>query len=160
MMKTNDEAILPAARTEDLIVQEIADEVLVYDQRRHQAHCLNETAARVWRGLDGQSTARQVAARLSSQQGVEMSAAVVELAVDQLQRSGLLSGAQAANAVSGVSRRAMLKRVGVGAAVALPVVASIVAPRAAQAATCGGPGATCSTSSQCCSGVCSNGTCA
>ncbi|MFL6212737.1 MAG: PqqD family peptide modification chaperone [Blastocatellia bacterium] len=159
-MKINDEAILPAARTEDLIVQEMADEVLVYDQRRHQAHCLNETAARVWRGLDGQSTAHQIAARLSRQQGVEVSAAVVELAVDQLQRSGLLNGALAANPASGVSRRAMLKRVGIGAAVALPVVASIVAPRAAQAATCGGAGSACSTSSQCCSGVCSNGTCA
>jgi len=159
-MKTNDDAILPAARTEDLIVQEMADEVLVYDQRRHQAHCLNETAARVWRGLDGQSTARQVAARLSQQQGIEMSAAVVEIAVDQLQRSGLLSGSPTANSTSGMSRRAILKRVGVGAAVALPVVASIVAPRAAQAATCMGPGASCSTSSQCCSGVCSGGTCA
>jgi hypothetical protein len=162
-MRTNDETILPAARTEDLIVQEMADEVLVYDQRRHQAHCLNETAARVWRGLDGQSTARQVAARLSRQQGVEVSAAVVELAVDQLRRSGLLSGPLAENTTGDVSRRAMLKRVGVGAAVALPVVASIVAPRAAQAATCLGPGASCSSSSQCCSGVCNgapSGTCA
>ena len=158
-MRTNDEAILPAARTEDLIVQEMADEVLVYDQRRHQAHCLNETAAQVWRGLDGQSTARQVAARLSRQRGVEVSAAVVELAVDQLRRSGLLNGPLLEN-TSGVSRRAMLKRVGIGAAVALPVVASVVAPRAAQAATCLGAGAGCTTSSQCCSGVCSNGTCA
>lgn len=162
-MKRNDEAILPAARTEDLIVQEVADEVLVYDQRRHQAHCLNETAARVWRGLDGQSTAREVAARLSRQQGVEVSAAVVELAVEQLRRGGLLSGPQAADSANGMSRRAMLKRVGVGAAVALPVVVSVVAPRAAQAATCLGPGAGCSTSSQCCSGICNgapSGTCA
>lgn len=159
-MRTNDEAILPAARTEDLIVQEMADEVLVYDQRRHQAHCLNETAARVWRGLDGQSTAGQVAARLSRQQGVDVSAAVVELAVDQLRRSGLLNGPLAENPTSGVSRRAMLKRVGIGAAVALPVVASVVAPRAAQAATCLPATSACTTSSQCCSGVCSNGQCA
>ena len=162
-MKRNDGAILPAARTEDLIVQEMADEVLVYDQRRHQAHCLNETAARVWRGLDGQSTAQEIASKLSRQQGVEVPAAVVELEVDQLRRSNLLSGPLAESLAGGLSRRAMLKRVGVGAAVALPVVASVVAPRTAQAATCLGAGAGCSTSSQCCSGICNgapSGTCA
>jgi hypothetical protein len=96
---------------------------------------------------------------LSRQQGVDVSAAVVELAVDQLRRSGLLN-ASVTETPGGVSRRAILKRVGIGAAVALPVVASVVAPRAAQAATCQPTGSGCTTSSQCCSGVCSNGQCA
>jgi hypothetical protein len=159
-MKTNNEPIISAAREEELIVQEMADEVLVYDQRRHQAHCLNRTAALVWRSLDGQSTAGQIARRLSRQQGVEVSRAVVQLAVEELRRSGLLSGVQASSRTSGLSRRAMMKRVGVGAAVALPVVVSVIAPRAAQAATCLPSGSACTTGVQCCTPICNAGTCA
>ena len=160
-MKVKKEAILPAAREEEMIVQEMKGEVLVYDQRQHRAHCLNETAALVWRRLDGQSTASEVAEQVSAATGVEVSAALVEMAVEELRRSGLLAGA--AGGRSGMSRREMMKRVGIGAAVALPVVASVVAPRAAEAANCLASGAPCSTSAQCCSGLCNgapSGTCA
>lgn len=159
-MITNEEIKLPAAREDGLIMQKVADEVLVYDQQRHKAHCLNQTAALVWRSLDGKSTASQIATRLSQQQGVAVSAAVVQLAVSDLGRSGLLRGPIVAEGKSGLSRRELMKRIGVGAAVALPVVVSVVAPRAAQAATCRLSGQSCTTSSQCCSGVCSAGTCA
>jgi hypothetical protein len=159
-MKKQTEPILPAAREDDLIVQEMADEVLVYDQRRQQAHCLNPSAALVWRALDGGSTASEIAARLSQQQGVELTAAVVRLAVEELRRSGLLRGPQGGSRPSGVSRREMMKRVGVGAAVGLPLVVSVMAPRAAQAATCRASGQPCTASAQCCLGVCNAGTCA
>jgi len=159
-MKINEEMKLPAAREDGLIMQKMADEVLVYDQQRHQAHCLNQTAALVWRSLDGESTASQIAARLSQQQGVAVSVAVVQLAVEELRRSGLLRGPVVAAGKSGLSRRELMKRVGVGAAVALPVVMSVVAPRAAQAATCRASGQPCGTSAQCCSGTCQpGGTC-
>ena len=159
-MKNNQEPILPAAREDELIVQEMAEEVLVYDQRRHQAHCLNETAALVWRSLDGASTASDIAARLSRQRGVTIESAMVQLAVEELRRNGLLHGPVAANGKSGLSRREMMKRVGIGAAVALPVVVSIVAPNAAQAANCLTSGQPCTSSAQCCSGLCNAGTCA
>lgn len=35
---------LPAVRHEGLIVQELSDEVLIYDLDRDKAHCLNPTA--------------------------------------------------------------------------------------------------------------------
>jgi len=47
---------LPQARSEDLVIQDIGDEVLVYDLTRHKAHCLNRTAALVWRKCDGTRT--------------------------------------------------------------------------------------------------------
>src|SRR5262245_62062862 len=125
MMKTNKEPIIPAAREDDLIVQEMADEVLVYDQRRHRAHCLNETAAMVWRSLDGKSTASDVAARLSRERRLAVETGLVQLAVEELRRSDLLQG-PIESGKSGVSRREMMKRVGIGAAIALPVVVSIV----------------------------------
>lgn len=158
-MKTNEEVKLPAAREDGLIMQKMVDEVLIYDQQRHKAHCLNQTAALVWQSLDGKSTASQIAARLSQQQGVAVSAAVVQLAVAELGRSGLLRSPVAAEGKSGLSRRELIKRIGVGAAVALPVVVSVVAPRAAQAATCRTSGQPCTTSAQCCSGICNVTTC-
>ena len=41
---------MPKAKTAHLIVREIDDETLVYDMGRHAATCLNEFAAKVWRG--------------------------------------------------------------------------------------------------------------
>lgn len=35
----------PLARSEGLVIQEMPDEVLVYDLETNKAHCLNETAA-------------------------------------------------------------------------------------------------------------------
>ena len=102
-MKTTNEERLPAAREEEMIVQEMGEEVLVYDQRRHRAHCLNETAALVWRALDGKRTAAQVAARVRQERGVEMNEAVVELAVEELRRGGLVE--EKWRKRSGMSRR-------------------------------------------------------
>ena len=44
----------PRARLiDDLVVEELEDEVLVYDGKNHQAHCLASAAAKVWRACDG-----------------------------------------------------------------------------------------------------------
>ena len=45
------------ARHDELVVQELPDEVLVYDLRKHKAHCLNQTAAFVWNHCNGQASA-------------------------------------------------------------------------------------------------------
>jgi hypothetical protein len=51
----------PLARKQDLLVRELADEVLVYDLANDEAHCLNETAAFVWMRCDGRNTPRDIA---------------------------------------------------------------------------------------------------
>ena len=40
-------ALMPRARQDELIVEELQDETLVYDLQRHKARCLNRTAALV-----------------------------------------------------------------------------------------------------------------
>ena len=49
----NQKEHLPLARKDALIVSELEDEVLVYDLKRDKAHCLNSTAASVWKRCDG-----------------------------------------------------------------------------------------------------------
>jgi len=48
-MNNHHPAQLPLARKDQLIVKEVDDEVLVYDLKTDQAHCLNKTAALVWK---------------------------------------------------------------------------------------------------------------
>lgn len=50
----------PRSRSENIIVQEIGDETLVYDVSSREAHCLNRTAAMVWRACDGTRTKREL----------------------------------------------------------------------------------------------------
>jgi hypothetical protein len=62
--------------------------------------------------------------------------------------------------LSGMNRRQMVQALGLAAAVALPVVASIVAPTPAQAATCVGSGGSCAGGQICCAGLsCVGNTC-
>lgn len=156
-MKKEREQSLPEARKEGLVVQHLSDEVLVYDQQRHKAHCLNETAALIWMRCDGKTTVASMAQELSKQTGTRVGEDIVWLALDQLGKSRLLQGRS--KAAEGVSRREMMKRAGLAAAIALPAVTSIVAPSAVQAATCKASGVACTASAECCSAVCSSNKC-
>ena len=93
-MRKEREQSLPEARKEGLVVQHLSDEVLVYDQQRHKAHCLNETAALIWMRCDGKTTVASMAQELSKQTGTRVGEEVVWLALDQLGRSRLLQGAR------------------------------------------------------------------
>jgi len=152
--------VVPEARKEGLVVQELADEVLVYDLERHKAHCLNQTAAWIWKRCDGQTTAADMARLLQSESQGPVSESIIWLALDQLERDHLLSGRIARpSAIPRLSRRELVRQLGLAAAITLPLVTSIVAPTAGQAASCLHGGAVCKTSSQCCSFLCIKGKC-
>jgi hypothetical protein len=133
-MADEGKSVLPRARRDGLLFQAIDDEVIVYDTERHKAHCLNRTAARVWEHCDGQTTVSDVARHLAQEFDVPVDQASVWLAVEQLQKAHLLTEAPQRPAV--LSRRELLKRLGVAAAVALPLVTTIRTPVAAQGASC------------------------
>ena len=151
--------VIPAARKEGLIVQKLEEEVLVYDEQRHKAHCLNRTAALVWQQCDGRSTIAEVARKVSRQINAPVEEDVVWVAIEELGKRELLKERVSSSARSNVSRREVIKRIGVAASVAVPLVTSIVAPKAAQAASCKAAGATCIGSAECCSGLCEMGLC-
>jgi Coenzyme PQQ synthesis protein D (PqqD) len=128
------ECYLPAARTTKLVVRELADEVLVYDTEAHRAHCLNRTAALVWKSCDGETPVSRITEMVGRQLSSPMTEDVVWLALEQLAEFELLSPAARRIAPpSHISRRRMLRRLGAAAAVSLPLVTSIVSPTAAHA---------------------------
>ena len=129
---------VPPARKEGLVVKHLADEVLVYDLERHKAHCLNKSAAFVWNHCDGSMTVSQMSRLLECEQlGNEVGEEVVLLALDQLGKAHLL--VERANRwapKARLSRREVMKRIGVAAAVGLPLVTSLMAPTAQASTSC------------------------
>lgn len=120
-------SLKPSSRTADVIVQEIDGEVLIYDLNSHQALALNETASKVWNLLDGKSTISDIA------ETAQIPVEIVMLSIDELQKKDLLEEkVEMGLAKDRVSRRKMLASVA-ASAVALPVIASIIAPTAAHA---------------------------
>lgn len=129
--------MVPRARKDRLVVQELADEVLVYDLSRHQAHCLNRTAALVWRHCDGHTSVAEMAALLEKEVKSPADEALVWLALDRLERAHLLrEPANPPGAAVRYTRREVMRRMGIGAAVLVPMVTSILAQTAAAAGSC------------------------
>src|ERR1700686_2958365 len=52
---------LPLARKEELLIERLSDEVLVYDLARKRAHCLNQAAALIWDHCDGKTSVVEMA---------------------------------------------------------------------------------------------------
>jgi Coenzyme PQQ synthesis protein D (PqqD) len=137
----------PISRTTGLVTKEVARELIVYDLEWHRAHSLNTVAAAVWRRCDGGRDAAAIAAGIREVEGLPVTEAAVRYAIAELSRARLLTGPAPE---PGVSRREWLRRLGATAAVAVPLVTSIVAPTAAQAQSCREVGQSCSLSEPCC----------
>src|SRR5258708_242168 len=112
--------LAPKARKNKLIVKELSNEVLIYDENNHQAHCLNETAALVWKCCDGRTSIAKMTRRLEKQLSVAVPEQTVWLALKQLEGSRLLDMPVTSRArIPHTSRRAVMRTIGI-AAVALP----------------------------------------
>lgn len=120
----------PKARHNDLLVEKVGDETIIYDGERQLAHSLNRSASIVWQNSDGEHSVPQLAQLVGTELGIEPNDSIVEYALDKLADAKLLDTTQ-------VSRRDVVRRMTLAgaAALALPVVLSVVAPTEAMAAS-------------------------
>ena len=128
--------MMPKARQEGLLVQEVGDELAVYDQEIHRAHRLNQTAAIVWRHCDGQRSVEDLTVVLQQQLNPVVDHEVVLLALDQLHSARLLETPVGRSAdETRMSRRAVVRKVGLVGVLSLllPVITTIAVPTPAQA---------------------------
>ncbi|MEJ6009356.1 PqqD family peptide modification chaperone [Novosphingobium aquae] len=126
--------IKPLARAEELVVRDMDDEVLVYDLASDEAITLNLFAGTVWRACDGTRDVAGLMDKLHQDMpGDLVTEAAVWQALDMLSRCDLLQ--QRVMAPANRDRRTLVKALGIGA-VAVPIVAMISVPTAAQAASC------------------------
>ncbi len=129
----------PLSRKDNLVVQEINDEVLVYDLNDNKAFCLNQTSALVWQACDGERTIPEISRFVSQKLNTPANEDLIWFALDQLKKEKLISlETESSNHFAGMSRREVVKKVGLGTMIALPIVASMIAPKAinAQSGNC------------------------
>ena len=134
-------------RREDLIVQKVGEEVIVYDTASHRAHSLNRPAALVFDRLDGKTDLAGVARHVGKALGDSHREDIVARAVNELAAADLLRPGVA------LPRRSLLKGLAAGL---LPVVISIAVPPAANALSCLPDGDPCVSGSECCGGYCNS----
>jgi hypothetical protein len=133
MGKIQGKAQKPLQRTSDIVVQNYNNEILIYDLRQNKAHCLNDAAAAIWKACDGTKSTETLGQLFGGDE-------TVWLALSELKNRDLIENADIEERLSGMSRREVIKKVGIGAMIALPIVTSLVAPQAAHAASnCGAP---------------------
>jgi hypothetical protein len=155
----------PRARSSELTVEALGDELLVFDTARNRAHSLNATAAQVWRACDGNRTVAQLAVVC------DLDPDTVELALERLEGCRLLETTRPRldTGAPKVNRRAVLRKAaltGAGIGIALPVIRSITAPTPAHAGSLICVGEPCLDSTTCCpnytcfaGGQCQPGSC-
>jgi len=129
------EQYLPLARRERLLIESLPDEVLVYDLDQKKAHCLNGTAALIWNHCDGKTSVDEMAIILGERSKSPADKDVVWLGLDRLQKARLIEEPVVMPpGKERLSRRELVKKIGL--AVSIPLVISVIAPRASAAISC------------------------
>ena len=134
------------------IVVEVLHETLVYHKENHRAHCLNRTAAEVWKLCDGKKTVAEITKTLAQESKSPVEEELVWLTLRRLSKAGLLVKQKRQEQILG-SRRAVMRKIGM-AAMALPIVTSILVPTAQAAVSCSVTGEPCNPRPCCPGHVC------
>jgi len=124
MTHSHSDESLPVVRTDGVSVEDVGDEILLYDRESDTAHCLTESAAAVWRACEAGLSRSELLARDAIDEST------VERALDELREQRLLGEGrfQLVQAGPAISRRQAVGRL---AAVAVgPLVISVAAPTA------------------------------
>lgn len=126
------------ARRDGLLKTDLAEEVVVYDPERKRAHSLSRLAVAVWQHCDGLTSIADLQRFVATELGQPVDEMTVLLALRDLHKAHLVEGFTFGGAErDALSRRAALKRAaqfGAGA-LATPLVASVLVPTAAAAAS-------------------------
>jgi hypothetical protein len=136
----------PKNRQNNIVVQEMENEILIYDLTTNKAFCLNETSALIWQLCDGNKSVPQIVEHLNRKLKSSVNEDLVWLALDQLRREKLVSDCDGLETkFSETSRREVIKRVGMSTMIALPLISSLIAPHAvnAQSAACNSTSGAC-----------------
>lgn len=129
----------PKGRRNEIVVQELENELLIYDLETNKSFCLNQTSALVWQTCDGTKSVSEISREIGQKLKMPVNENLVWLAIDQLNKNNLLDGNQKTSVkFGGISRREVIKKIALTSMTALPVITSLIAPTAAMgASTCG-----------------------
>jgi hypothetical protein len=124
---------LPFLRTENLVVKELPDELLIYDLEKNKAFCLNETARLIMDECDGQTSVDEAIEKINHKTKSKMSEEMIWMVVEQLQNANFIEkDYQIPLQTTRVTRRKILQSAA-ALGIALPMITSLVAPTALHA---------------------------
>lgn len=148
----------PSARKDGLSVQTIGDEVLLYDGKHDTAHVLNPTSALVWQLANGKRSIQGISQAVAHELHSAPDEDLIWLALAQLSKAGLLAEPVTMPIpLAGMKRREFLQKAAL-AAMVVPVVKTIHSVGNQAPVSCKANGASCTSPTECCSGICA-GTC-
>ncbi len=150
----------PTVRSSKLVTKEVGSELLIYDLETNKAFCLNTSIALIWAICDKKSAA-EITRHLNLKYQMEVDEDLVYYAFGELNKHRLIESTTEMNdAFDGLSRREIVRRIGLAAIAAMPVITSLIAPVATYAVSCPATtkplGCPCSTQSSCSSNCCSS----
>lgn len=151
--------IKPISRKQNIVVQELEKELLVYDLQTNKAFCLNKTSAIIYQLCDGKNSIADISSSIAEKLNQPINNELIWLALDGLKKENLLENSEHFEIdFNGLNRRQIIRKVGLASLIALPIVSSVVAPNAAmaQSGTNLPLNAACTASIQCSSGNCVN----
>ena len=119
---------LPRAKSENTVVQHLKDEMLIYNLKTNQAFCLNSTAGKVFNACNGEQTFEDLKIQY------KFTDDLIYLTLEELKRNYLLEHHQSSH-FGELTRREVIKKVGLMSMIALPVITGLLAPQAAHAAS-------------------------
>lgn len=127
----------PNCRKANIVVQDLETEVLIYDLTINKAFCLNQTSALVYQLSDGTRTVSEISELMSKKLKTLVSEDLVWLSIDGLKKENLLENADEVPLhFEGLPRREVIRKIGLGSIIALPVIASVIAPSSVLAQSC------------------------
>jgi hypothetical protein len=119
---------LPIARAADLIEQAADKELLIYDLLINKAYSLNETSKNVFQSCNGKTSFDE----LKQQYGYTDD--LIHLTLGELKKINFIE-AEYVSPFAGMSRREVIRKVGLASMIVLPVISTLVAPTAIDAAS-------------------------
>jgi hypothetical protein len=126
----------PTTRKDNIYVERLADDTVVYDRTNHRAHCLNDTVFKVWQEADGTRSIDELSKFVEQPPGAPLGRDVVLLSLVELEKADLLQNPESLGTREDMpSRREIGRKLALAGASAsfLPFVASLVAPTPAMA---------------------------
>ncbi len=124
----------PKARQENLVIQELENEILIYDIKSNKCFCLNESLKLIWHLCDGKNSANEISNLMSQNFRTIVSENFILLGLRELYREDLLEKeGDLEFSFLKSSRRELIKNIGFASIITLPIISSVVVPSVAMA---------------------------
>lgn len=127
---------LPCLRTDNLVVNVLPNELLIYDLEAGKAYCLNETASLIMDECNGTNSMDEALVSLNRKLKTKLDEEMVWMVIEQFKKFNIIKGDyEVPVQTTKVTRRKILQSAAM-LGITLPIVSALVVPTSIQAQSC------------------------